>query len=151
MPQGDVVGEYATPTKGHTNDRSSGLSTESVVASDGLLMHAGNVRSCRRIAFGSWPLSMVGTKTANEGSYSECRIGAVGLRATPCEGAFNSAMSREGHRPFGAVEYGQHQRVPRTPASIEDQRVALAVSISESLPNQKSGSHRRQSNRTSRV
>ena len=92
---GDVVGRYATSTKGLTNDRSSGLSTGSVVANDGLLMRAGNVRSCRRIAFGSWPLSMVGTKTANEGSYSECRIGAVGLRATPCEGAFNSAMSRK--------------------------------------------------------
>ena len=87
-------GKYATPTKGRTNDRSSGLSTESVVARDGLLMHAGNVRSCRCIAFGSWPLSMVGTKTANEGYRSECRIGAVGLRATPCEDAFNSAMSR---------------------------------------------------------
>ena len=95
MPRGDVVGKYATPTKGRTNDRSSGLSTESVVASVGLLMRAGNVRSCRRIAFGSWPLSMVGTKTANEGYHSECRIGAVGLRATPCEGAFNSAMSRK--------------------------------------------------------
>ena len=32
---GDVVGRYATPTKGRTNDRSSGLSTESVVAAVG--------------------------------------------------------------------------------------------------------------------
>ena len=95
-----MVGKYATPTKGRTNDQSSGLSTESVVASNGLLMRAGNVRSCRRIAFGSWPLSMVGTKTANEGYHSECRMGAVGLRAIPCEGAFNLAMSRKGHRPF---------------------------------------------------
>ena len=95
MPQGDVVGKHSTPTKGRTNDQSSGLSTESVVASNGLLMRAGNVRSCRRIAFGSWPLSMVGAKTVIEGCYSECRIGAVGLRATPCEGAFNSAMSTE--------------------------------------------------------
>ena len=90
-----MVGKYATPTKGRTNDQSSGLSTESVVASNGLLMRAGNVRSCRRIAFGSWPLSMIGPKIANEGCYSECCIGAVGLRATPYEGAFNSAMSTE--------------------------------------------------------
>ena len=45
-----MVGKHATPTKGRTNDQSSGLSTESVVASNGLLMRAGNVRSCRRIA-----------------------------------------------------------------------------------------------------
>ena len=106
MPQGDVVGKHATPTKGRTNDRSSGLSTESVVASDGLLMRAGNVRSCRRIAFGSWPLSMVGTKITSEGYHSECRIGAVGLRATPCEGAFNLAMSRKDIGHFGQLSTG---------------------------------------------
>ena len=122
-----MVGKHATPTKGRTNDQSSGLSTESVVASNGLLMragnvrsgrriavvasvgllmHAGSVRSCRRIAFGSWPLSMVGTKTANEGCYSECRIGTVGLRATPCEGAFNLAMSRKDIGHFGQSSTG---------------------------------------------